>query len=168
METSISYPCKTKPKRWTRKGWSVAISASEGRQPDVIAVLLIVCPVCLLLRNKQADKQRPCQVSRWLGSLLLERFVAFSLTTVAALFQNKVCVCDLFANVDTKLKLFLFLVICIKSLKCLIIFLQIYFWIFNFISVEMKAAHSNARQASIALCQALGCKAGADYKWIAF
>lgn len=32
----------------------------------------------------------------------------------------------------------------------------------------MKAAHSNTRQAFIALCQALGCKAGADYKWIPF
>lgn len=32
----------------------------------------------------------------------------------------------------------------------------------------MKAAHSNTRQAFIALCQVLGCQAGADYTWILF
>ena len=36
------------------------------------------------------------------------------------------------------------------------------------VSVGKKTAHSNARQAFIALCQELGCKAGADYKWIPF
>lgn len=67
-----------------------------------------------------------------------------------------------------QLKLFFFLVRCINSLKRLIIFYKFISEYLCFVSVGMKAAHSNSRQAFIALCQVLGCKAGAGYKWITF
>lgn len=66
-----------------------------------------------------------------------------------------------------QLKLFFFLVRCIK-LKYLTIFYKLICEYWFFISVEMKAAHCSSRQAFIAFCQVLGCKTGADYKWIPF
>lgn len=94
------------------------ISASKEGQPGVIAVLLIVCPVCLLLKNKQTD------LAKSVGDLVFCHFRA------VCIFQPHCCgpfvsqqnVCYLFAKVGMQLKLFVFLVRCIKSLKCFVNF----------------------------------------------
>lgn len=76
-------------------------------------MLLIVCPVCLLLRNNQTNKS----LAKPVGDLVLRHFRAVGgfKPHCEPFYSQQSCVCYLLGNMEMQLKLFFFLVRCMKS-----------------------------------------------------